>query len=139
MDKTIHFIRTIQFVCFWLFPLFFSSYFLLFHFFLPPNSSSNFFVCVLVFMSVKKAYPPVLSPSCTPFPLSDTPGFLFCALFTQKKPRGAERLSVSCFPPRRYPCGSSTTSPLLSDIHHHFLVRAPARSLPCPFPHVPLS
>ena len=100
---------------------------------------ATFFVCVLVFMSVKKAYPPVLSPSCTPFPLSDTPGFLFCALFTQKKPRGAERLSVSCFPPRRYPCGSSTTSPLLSDIHHHFLVRAPARSLPCPFPHVPLS
>ena len=31
MDKTIHVIRTIQFVCFWLFPLFFSSYFLLFH------------------------------------------------------------------------------------------------------------
>ena len=139
MDKTIHVIRTIQFVCFWLFPLFFSSYFLLFYFFLPPNSSSNFFcVCFGIYVG-QKSLPASSFSILYPFPLSDTPGFLFCAFPTQKKPRGAERLSVSCFPPRRYPCGSSTTSPLLSDIHHHFLVRAPARSLPCPFPHVPLS
>ena len=93
-------------------------------------SRNSFFRLLLGQQQTKKPIQGFFLHSVPPSPSPTLLGFCHASL-PQKKPRGAEKFSVS-FLPQRSPTDSSTISPSLSGTCRRFLAPARAQLLSCP-------